>query len=65
MSIQPGYVSDATRFVRELLDKHPHIVEEQRKARARWWDRKPETGDVTPSSRSEVRQKPYVYQTGD
>ena len=34
------YESDVTKFIRELLEKNPHLAEEQRKARARWWDKK-------------------------
>ncbi|MQY51070.1 DUF3460 family protein [Rhodocyclus tenuis] len=35
-----GYESDHTRFMRELLAKNPEWVEEQKRGRALWWDRK-------------------------
>ncbi|MEW5710591.1 MAG: DUF3460 family protein [Pseudomonadota bacterium] len=34
------YESDVTKFIRELMEKNPHLAEEQRKARSRWWDKK-------------------------
>ena len=32
------YESDLTQFMRDLLEKKPQIVEEQKKGRALWWD---------------------------
>lgn len=34
------YVSDYTLFMRELLARNPDWVEEQRRGRAIWWERK-------------------------
>jgi hypothetical protein len=34
--------------MRELLLKKPQIVEEQKKGRAIWWDRKPNPDQVRP-----------------
>src|SRR5437667_351743 len=34
------YESDLTRMIRELLQEKPHIVQEQKKGRALWWDKK-------------------------
>lgn len=63
---QIEYVSEATQFVRELLEQRPELVEEQRKARARWWDRQLDHGEIAKLEReSRVRQQPYVYQTRD
>ena len=44
-----NYVSDHTTFVRDLLAKKPALVDEQRKGRAIWWDKKPEERSPTPS----------------
>jgi len=73
MKKQIEYVSEATRFVRELLAENPHLAEEQRKARARWWDRQPDPSldpNLDPIERQKmadarVRQQAYVYQTKD
>jgi hypothetical protein len=56
------YESDITRMIRTLLQEKPQIVQEQKKGRALWWDRK-----VTPDTRkraeeSNVKQQAYVYQ---
>jgi len=63
MALKIGYVSEATLFVRDLLEKKPHLLEEQRKARARWWDKQPEPADDQAQAQSRVKQQPYVYQT--
>jgi len=71
MKKQIEYVSETTRFVRELLEQRPHLAEEQRKARARWWDRQPDPQldpNLDPAERqriaeSKLRQPAYVYQT--
>ena len=33
------YVSEHTRFIRDLLDKKPQLETEQRVGRAIWWDK--------------------------
>jgi len=58
------YESEHTRFIRELLQKKPQIVEDLRKGRAIWWDKRP--ADLEERRRMDegsVPQKPYVYQT--
>jgi len=57
------YVSEPTQFIRELLATRPHLAEEQRKARARWWDRPVDTAEQAQFAQGRVRQKAYVYQT--
>jgi hypothetical protein len=37
------YESDLTKFMREYLEKHPEEIESQKKGRAVWWDKDPET----------------------
>lgn len=56
------YVSDHTRFIRELLEKKPELVQEQRKGRAIWWDKEPRDlalGREMDAGR--VPQPAYVY----
>ena len=59
-----GYVSDHTKFIRELLEKKPEIVDEQRVGRALWWDKLPrDLAEETRMDKGRVRQPGYVYQT--
>ncbi len=58
------YVSEITHFLEDLKEKNPKIVEEQKKGRALWWDKKPQTAEeVELGAQSKVRQSGYVYQT--
>ncbi len=57
------YESDVTKLVRELLQENPQIVEEQRKGRSLWWDKKLDLDALKRAEESEVKQQPYVYQT--
>ena len=61
--VKTGYESDATRMIRELLTADPQILEEQRKGRSLWWDRKLDPDTQRRAEESRVRQKGYVYQT--
>ena len=67
MKKQIEYVSEMTRFIRELHAQRPHLAEEQRKARARWWDRTaeplPGVTEQKELAEANVRQQAYVYQT--
>ena len=57
------YVSDHTRFMRELLEEKPQLVEEQKKARARWWDKRPvELAAEQKMEEGRVPLPGYVYQ---
>jgi len=60
---QEPYESDTTRMMRALLDEKPHIVQEQKKGRAMWWDRKFNLDGLKRAEESKVQQQPYVYQT--
>ena len=64
MPRQP-YESDVTKMIRELLAAKPNIVLEQKKGRAMWWDKKQDADELRRAAESNVKQKPYVYQTGD
>ncbi len=57
------YESDLTRMMRDLLQEKPQIVEEQRKGRALWWDKKLDRDELARAEASQVKQKSYVYQT--
>lgn len=56
------YESDVTRFIRDLIEQKPQIVEEQRKGRSMWWDKKLDPDTQQRFQDSRVKQKPYVYQ---
>jgi hypothetical protein len=57
------YESDITRFIRQLLTDKPQIVEEQKKGRALWWDKKLDLDMLKRAEQARVPQEPYVYQT--
>ncbi|HET7765570.1 MAG TPA: DUF3460 family protein [Burkholderiales bacterium] len=56
------YESDLTRMIRELLQAKPHIVQEQKKGRALWWDKKLDSEEMKRIQESNVKQQAYVYQ---
>ena len=56
------YESDITRMIRDLLQAKPHIVQEQKKGRALWWDKKLDQDDQKRARESSVKQQAYVYQ---
>ncbi|MEO8719279.1 MAG: DUF3460 family protein [Burkholderiales bacterium] len=45
------YESEHTRFMRRYLEEHPEEVESQKKGRAVWWDKTPQTRSPLPASR--------------
>ena len=56
------YVSEHTRFIRDLLDKKPQLETEQRVGRAIWWDKLPSELEARREmDRSRVPQSGYVY----
>lgn len=56
------YVSEHTQFIREVLQKKPELVAEQKKGRAIWWDKSPrELADRSEMDGGRVAQAPYVY----
>lgn len=57
------YESDITRFLRELRQTRPQLDEEQRAARAIWWDRPQDQETLRRHKASRVPQPAYVYQT--
>ena len=58
------YVSEVTHFLEALKQENPAIVADQKKGRAIWWDKKPQTSEeLEHLAESRVRQSGYVYQT--
>jgi len=57
------YESDVTKMVRDLLREKPQILEEQRKGRSLWWDKKLDLDALQRASEDTVKQQAYVYQT--
>jgi len=58
------YVSEITAFLQDLKANNPAIAADQKKGRAIWWDKKPQTDeDREHLAESQVRQNGYVYQT--
>ena len=56
------YVSEHTRFIRDLLDRKPQLETEQRVGRAIWWDKLPsEIKARREMDKSGVPQSGYVY----
>jgi hypothetical protein len=56
-----AYVSEATLFLKDLLDKHPELRELRSRNRATWWDR-PQDLEVQGERRAaRVEQGAYVY----
>ena len=60
------YVSEHTRFIRELLEARPEIREQQREGRAIWWDKTPRAlADEATMDQGRVPQSGYVYDSKD
>jgi hypothetical protein len=55
------YESDHTKFMRELFKKNPKLAEDQKEARAIWWDKKLDREERKRFLESNVPQKAYVY----
>lgn len=56
------YVSEHTKFINEVLEQKPQLVDEQKKGRAMWWDKSPRDLDARRKmDEGKVPQKPYVY----
>ncbi|WP_342742960.1 DUF3460 family protein [Nitrosomonas cryotolerans] len=55
------YESEHTKFMRELFEKDPTLVEKQLAARAMWWDKKSNKDEQQRFKDSSIRQKSYVY----
>lgn len=56
-----AYVSEITRFMRDLLAKNPQLVEQQKENRATWWDKPQDLETAEERAESAVPQPGYVY----
>jgi len=60
------YVSEHTRFIRDLLEKKPQLEADQRIGRAIWWDKLPSDVEAEREmDQGRVAQKSYVYSSGN
>jgi hypothetical protein len=59
--VKYNYVSEATRFIREILQQNPQIVEQQKKNRATWWDKPQDLETSKERSDAAVPAPAYVY----
>ncbi len=55
------YESDTTKFIRDLLQKKPEIKEDQKIARAMWWDKTLDLKELKHQREAEVERSSYVY----
>lgn len=55
------YESEHTKFMCELFAKNPQLAEQQKEARAIWWDKKLDKDERKRFAEAEVPQKGYVY----
>ena len=56
------YESEHPRFVRELIDRKPHLPDEQKTSRAIWWDKSPrDLAERRVMDLGRLAQKAYSY----
>lgn len=57
------YVSEHTRFMRELMAQRPELAQQQQQGRALWWDKLPRDLSLQREmDEGRVPQAAYVYQ---
>jgi hypothetical protein len=56
-----AYVSEATKFLSDLLEQHPELRELRARNRATWWDRPQDLETDRERGQSRVGQGAYVY----
>ncbi|MBI1397344.1 MAG: DUF3460 family protein [Betaproteobacteria bacterium] len=59
------YESDTTLFLREFLQKHPEVIDKQKKARATWWDKPYDAAQREEFDSARVPKKPYEYYSSE
>jgi hypothetical protein len=59
--VDTSYESEHTKFIRELMARHPEIGEDQRKGRAIWWDRPPMPAAQDAAREQGEPAKAYPY----
>ena len=55
------YESDITKFMRELMQADPSLVEQQKQNRATWWDKPQDAGAAIENAQSQAPKLPYAY----
>lgn len=55
------YESEHTKFMRDALAANPEWLEEQRRGRAIWWDRKVSVADQKTDLASREAHRSYPY----
>jgi hypothetical protein len=55
------YESETTKFIRELLQKNPQLVEQQKRNRLTWWDKPQDLETSRERAQSNVPQPSYSY----
>lgn len=56
-----AYVSEATRFLEDLLSKNPELRELRKRNRATWWDHPQDLKEQAERDAARVEQGAYVY----
>ncbi|WP_300450702.1 DUF3460 family protein [Accumulibacter sp.] len=55
------YESDHTKFMREMMARHPEWLADQRQGRAIWWDRKVDLDEEKARRESTEAPRSYPY----
>ena len=55
------YESDITRFMRDMMEKDPQLLELQKKNRATWWDKKLDLPELKRQEESAAPKQAYAY----
>jgi hypothetical protein len=61
MPMSSGYVSDAEKFIAEVLRQNPQIGEQMKKNRATWWDKPQDLETWKERAEADVPAPAYVY----
>jgi Protein of unknown function (DUF3460) len=56
-----GYESEATQFLRSLLDSHPELKAQRARNRATWWDKPQDLETQKDREEARVATTGYVY----
>lgn len=57
-----NYTSDFEGFMNRFLEKHPDVVEDQKRGWYIWWDHRLDLDEQEREKASEVPTKGYPYQ---
>ena len=59
--VNTSYVSDHTKWMREMMAKNPEWAEDQRVGRAIWWDKQLDQDTQARFEQSKESNKSYPY----